>query len=547
MRVLVVIPARGGSKGIPRKNLRKLGQKPLISYAIQNASQTSYDCDVFVSSDDDEILYMADQLGAFCHNRSKELAEDQTTLDPVIYSTYLYAKRERGIEYDLIVTLQPTSPLLESSSLEKALNQIHSNLEIDTIISAVEDTHLSWLKVDGQFIPNYEKRLNRQELTPSYKETGGFLITRSSVISENNRIGENVSLYPLSGKESIDIDTFEDWNVCEYYLRRKQLLFVVTGNNKVGLGHVYNTLILANEILNHDVSFLVDKESKLAFDKINESNYPVLFQRSEDIFDDIVQIDPDVVINDRLDTSFNYISKLKNSGFQVVNIEDLGEGAQLADIVINAIYPEKRKRLNHYYGPSYFCAREEFLLLPEKEVSQNLEKVLITFGGVDPSNLTKKILEAIYEVCKSRGIEITVVLGLGYEELSSLSKFEDVEIKKDIKNIAFEMYQADLCFSSAGRTTYELALVGTPSIILAQNQRELTHFFADEANGFVSLGLGSDAAIEEIRSSFIHLIENKEERLFMHNKMKDNNIKNGKNKVVNLIKNLIENEDRASI
>jgi CMP-N-acetylneuraminic acid synthetase len=544
MRVLVVIPARGGSKGIPRKNLRKLGELPLIAYAIRNAKALAFNTDVYVSSEDDEILSIANQLGANCHKRSEELANDQTTLDPVIYEAFQFAKKDKGVSYDLIATLQPTSPLLERSSLEGALDILQKNTSIHTIISAVNDTHLSWSKVDDKYVPNYEKRLNRQELTPNYKETGGFLITRASVISLNNRIGDNVSLYPLSGKESIDIDTFEDWNICEYYLRRKNILFVVTGNKTVGLGHVYNTLVLANEILSHDVTFLVDIDSKLAYNKIKESNYNVLIQEEESIVDDILKISPDVVINDILDTRADYVEKLKQNNFQVINIEDLGEGAKFADLVINAIYPEQRKQLNHYYGPDYFCARDEFLLLPEKIITDNVKKVLITFGGVDPSNLTKKTLESIYTYCSEQRIKITVILGLGYDKYYSLPDYSDVEIKKDVKNIALEMYNADICFTSAGRTTYELALVGTPSIVLAQNQRELTHFFADEANGFISLGLGEGVSKHDIESSFISLVNDGSQRRFMFNKMKNNNIHRGKNKVIQLIKRQIENEDK---
>lgn len=543
MNVLVVIPARGGSKGIPRKNLRKLGDLPLIAYSIKTALGSVHDCDVYVSSDDDEILTISEQLGANRHDRSKSLAEDATTLDPVIFEAYQYAKEQKGEDYDVIVTLQPTSPLLEIKTLNRAISEFKSKSSIDTIISAVNDTHLTWLNQGGKFVPNYEKRLNRQQLTPVYKETGGFLMTRNTVISENNRIGENVHLFELNGKESIDIDTFEDWNLCEYYLTRKKVLFVVTGNQIVGLGHAYNTLILANEILNHDVSFLVDKDSQLAFDKIAANNYNVSIQTSSDILDDIMEINPDVIVNDCLDTEEDYILSLKKLGFKVINFEDIGPGANKADIVINAIYPEKEKSLNHYYGPDYFCARDEYLILPEKVVSNDVKTVLLTFGGVDPNNLTLKTLESIYDFCITSNIKIKVILGLGYQELDSLKKFENIEVKRNVSNMALEMLNADVCFTSAGRTTYELALVGTPSIVMAQNDREMTHFFADEVNGFVSLGMGVDTSNEQILEELKVLVEDSSKRNFMFKKMKNNKIKEGKRKVIQLLKNCIEYEN----
>ena len=120
--ILVVIPARGGSKGIPRKNLRLLGEKPLIYYSIKNALQSKYNLDVFISSEDEEILNTAHKFGAKTHRRDLSISDDKTTLDPVIYDCYLHAKNVENKDYDLIVTMQPTSPLLLSKSLD--LNQL---------------------------------------------------------------------------------------------------------------------------------------------------------------------------------------------------------------------------------------------------------------------------------------------------------------------------------------------------------------------------------------------------------------------------------------
>jgi CMP-N-acetylneuraminic acid synthetase len=171
-RVLVVIPARGGSKGIPRKNLRLLGGRPLIYYTITNALNSSYVTDVYVSSEDDEILALSQRFGAKIHRRDPAIADDRTTLDPVIYDTYMYAQNIEGKVYDLIVTLQPTSPLLKTISLDSAISRMLENDRIDTIISVKDATHLSWRKENGRFIPNYKERLNRQYLTPTFTETG---------------------------------------------------------------------------------------------------------------------------------------------------------------------------------------------------------------------------------------------------------------------------------------------------------------------------------------------------------------------------------------
>jgi spore coat polysaccharide biosynthesis predicted glycosyltransferase SpsG len=102
------------------------------------------------------------------------------------------------------------------------------------------------------------------------------------------------------------------------------------------------------------------------------------------------------------------------------------------------------------------------------------------------------------------------------------------------------MINADLIFTSAGRTTYEIASIGTPSIVLAQNERELTHFFASSEFGFLNLGLGYNLTKNEIYSNFLELTNSYEDRLYMNELMKKNDLKIGRKKVNKLIQNLLE-------
>ena len=412
--------------------------------------------------------------------------------------------------------------------------------DIDTIIAAKDATHLSWRKESQRYIPNYTERVNRQYLTPEFTETGGFLITRSSVISRNNRIGENVDLEILGGGEEIDIDTYEDWNLCEYFLKRKHILFVVTGNSTVGLGHVYNTLLIANDILNHQISFLVDKESEMAFSAIQAKNYPVLMQKSENIIDDIKKIAPNIIINDRLDTNEAYIKELKNQDFKVINFEDLGKGCEYADSVFNAIYPEKNALPNHYFGQEYFILRDEFILSEEKIVTSEVKNILITFGGVDPNNYTEKIIRTINQYCIEKNIAITIIAGFGYANYDSIKGYKNIMIKGNISNISDYMLNADLIFTSAGRTVYEVASIGTPAVVLAQNEREMTHFFASAEYGFSNLGLGYEVSNENIMFEFLSLVNSFEKRKHMSNLMKKQDLKSGRKRVHKLIQDLIQ-------
>lgn len=538
--ILIVIPARGGSKGIPRKNLRLLGGKPLIYYSIKTALASKFSPDVYVSSEDEEILNIALQFGAKIHKRDISIADDKSTLDPVVFACYQHAKKVANKNYDYIITMQPTSPLLKTESLDRAIEQMLSNKDIETIIAAKESTQLSWRKINNKFIPNYEKRVNRQYLTPTYSETGAFLITKKEIITSNSRIGKSVELSILYGGEEIDVDTYEDWSLCEYYLKRKHILFVVTGNNTVGLGHVYNTLLLANDILNHQISFLVDKNSSLAFKKISSKNYSVFMQKNEDILEDIKKINPSVVINDILDTSTEYIKKLKHFGLTVINFEDLGGGAKYANLVINAIYPEQQILKNHYFGQDYFVLRDEFIYQKQKKIEKTVKNILVTFGGVDPNNYTKKVIESIYLYCLKKNIKITVVAGFGYDKFETLERFKGISIKKNVLNISNYMLQADIVFTSAGRTIYEIASLGVPAIVMAQNDRETSHFFANIKYGFLNLGLGHKISLEDILLNFKNLVISYETRDFMSKLMKKYDLKHGRKTVIKLLKEAIE-------
>lgn len=539
MNILIVIPARGGSKGIPRKNLRALNGKPLIYYSIKTALSSQYKPDVYVSTDDEEIGMISKKFGAKVFKRDPEYAKDSATLDPVIYEAYEKISKKNKKTYDIIVTLQPTSPLLRTSKLDAALDIIINNNNIDTVISAKEDTHLTWRKAGDKFVANYEKRVNRQYLPQTYRETGGVLITRNSIISKDNRIGKSVELFVLSGGESIDIDSFEDWNLCEYYLTRKNIVFVLTGYPEVGLGHIYRALILANNLVSHHLYFLVDRKSKLGYEKLSENNYSVFMQQSDNIIDDILKFKPDVVINDILDTEEDYISALKNEGIRVINFEDMGSGSKYCDAVINALYSKPEFSDKHYFGHKYFCAKDEFILTKPKVIIPEVKNVLITFGGTDPNNYTLKVLESIYDFCQNKNIALDVILGMGYNKHESLNDFKNISLYQNINNISDFMYKADIIFSSAGRTVYEIACIGVPTIVMAQNERELTHFFASAENGFINMGIAKDLDNSKILYQFEKLISNYNERKYINERMLSKNLKKGKERVIKLINNII--------
>ena len=241
MSNVAIIPARQGSKGIPNKNIRLLNGKPLIYYSIKNAIDSKYIDEVIVSTDSKEVEIIAKQMGVNVKWRDVKLAGDEVTLDSVIYDAI------KDIQCDYVVTMQPTSPTHKVNTLDSAI-EYTINKNLDTVISVINNPHLAW-KVDenGNKIPDYKERLNRQYLPPYFLETGAFVISRKDIVTAKTRIGKNIDVYEISQQEAIDIDTFADLKYCEDKMQNQTVAFYVNGNTKRGMGHIYRCLELADE------------------------------------------------------------------------------------------------------------------------------------------------------------------------------------------------------------------------------------------------------------------------------------------------------------
>jgi len=539
MRILAVIPARGGSKGIPRKNIRLMNGKPLISYSIDNAKSCELITDVVVTTDDEEIIGICKLNKIDYIKRDAALAGDDVTLDPVIFDAVIKMEKHKSIKYDLVITLQPTSPLLKRETLRRAIESFITDNK-DTYISVVNKPHLAWSKNESGYFPNYTKRLNRQQLPPNYLETGAFFITKRDYISANNRIGQVVSVFEVPEDESIDIDCASDWIVCENSLRKKRIVFRVDGYEKLGMGHIYHCLTLAYNLTGHDVMFITKEQYIEGLNKIASSYMPyTLIKSNEDFFNFLKVWKADIVVNDCLDTDKEYIKTLKLIVNRVITIEDLGEGSYYADAVINALYNEENKLTNRYSGEKYVCLRDEFLTNKPKEFSKEVKSVLVMFGGTDPSNLTRRIYDLAIKLNRTYpNIMFQFITGSGYNcEENDIQTLENknIYVLNDVKRVSEYMRIADLAFTSQGRTVFELASLGVPAIVLAQNEREQLHTFAQMRNGFLNLGLGKDISTETIESTFKWLVDTVQIRYEMRELMLKHELKKGINRVIDII------------
>ena len=537
--VLAVIPARGGSKGIPRKNVRLMHGKPLIYYSIQNALSCSYIDDVVVSSDDEEILSIAAMYNVKAMNRDSALAQDAVTLDPVIYDAMIRMEQETGKHYDVVITLQATSPLLSAGTLDSAVKSFLES-DFDTYISAVNKPHLSWTMKDGKCVPNYEKRLNRQQLPPNFLEAGAFLITKRECMSENNRIGQKVSVFDMPEKEAIDIDSYADWMVCEQELSKKRIIFRADGYRELGMGHIYRCLTLAYSLTGHEILFVTREDRQEGYEKLLASHMQVkTIECDEDFYQIISEWKPDVVVNDCLNTERKYVKELKKRVKRVVTLEDIGSGADVADATINALYEDDSKGENYYWGEKYVCLKDEFLIAAPAQYHEKVKKIVVMFGGSDPSDFTFRVYNLAKRIHGDYpNMEFQFVLGAGYDNtIHNLSddKEHNITVVKDIKRVSDALANADLALTSQGRTVYELAAMGVPAIVMAQNERETKHTFAQMNNGFLNLGMGVRVSDETLEKTFRFVVETPQIRSEMRDLMLKHDLRKGIDRVKQLI------------
>jgi CMP-N,N'-diacetyllegionaminic acid synthase len=230
MRVLAIIPARGGSKGIPKKNIVKINNIPLIGYTIDAALASSYITDVVVSTDDHEIAKVSKDLGVNVpFIRPELLALDDTESAPVIEHALLFMERSKGIIYDAVMMLQPTSPLRTSKHIEESIELFKSS-KCDSVVSVVSvgGNHPFRMKrlVGKQLINFIDQGFwdmrPRQSLPNVYIRNGAiYLINRDTLIQRQQLIGESCLGYTMNDYDSVNIDTFIDLKIAEILLKEK--------------------------------------------------------------------------------------------------------------------------------------------------------------------------------------------------------------------------------------------------------------------------------------------------------------------------------------
>ena len=223
--IICIIPARGGSKGIPNKNLISFNGQPLISWSIQQALSTECVQDrVFVTSDSEEILKKRKKIEAKPIKRPASIAGDSASSESALLHALSEIKTHQTV--DLIIFLQATSPLRWSKDIDQALSlfeknnydSLFSSSEVDCgfICESQENASLKSITYD------YRHRKPRQELSDRYIENGSFYITKPQILTTHqNRLGGHIGTYAMHAWQSFEIDRLEDIEICDYFMKRK--------------------------------------------------------------------------------------------------------------------------------------------------------------------------------------------------------------------------------------------------------------------------------------------------------------------------------------
>lgn len=219
LKILAVIPARGGSKGVPRKNIRELGDKPLIAWTINAAQKSEYIDLLVLSSEDEEIIAVAKKYGCEApFRRPNELATDNAPgIEPV-----LHAVKEIGLTYDYLVLLQPTSPFRTTEDIDGAIVRC-LQYKADSCVSVSQaQKHPAWMHTLDQnemLIPwmDVQNGWPRQQLETVYTLNGAVYVIKTSVLLEQRKfiIPGKTLAYPMPPERSLDIDSEFDFLLCQ--------------------------------------------------------------------------------------------------------------------------------------------------------------------------------------------------------------------------------------------------------------------------------------------------------------------------------------------
>jgi len=270
--------------------------------------------------------------------------------------------------------------------------------------------------------------------------------------------------------------------------RLMKIAFVVDGGLEMGMGHVQQSTTLAKELTNIASIVFFTKSGEIVINQIRAAGFNVINPKNDDEMINLLrEMNPNIVIIDKLDVAEQFAKEIKESlNSKLVIFTNLTSANKFADIAVtadigsqfqNIKFIDKKTNTLYYYGPKYWILRQEFYEFKKKEkcFADKVEKILLIFGGSDPSNLTSAVLSELLSL--NYDFKIDIIVGAQYIYLDTVNqvlmqhpnKKSHINLYNNVKNVAELMYSADLVIASPGLSAFEALCVGTPVIVMPQD------------------------------------------------------------------------------
>jgi spore coat polysaccharide biosynthesis predicted glycosyltransferase SpsG len=531
MRIIFIVPARGGDREVPYLNTKSLGGLPLIAHTLIEARKSRHPHTLVVSTDSDEVARVAELYGASVpFRRPDELASDSAKIQDIVRHAVTFVERKEKVRFDVIVTLQATSPFRTGRQIDEAIDKLLEG-GFDSVISLKEIRSLTWRKEGGTLVPVFERAGRREELEPLYQEDGAIRVMRREVLDSGERLGARVGHVLMDKMSALTVHDIYDFWLAERLAHLPRVLFRVDGGGEIGMGHVVRSLAAADALVKlsptADVCFLMRADRPEGVQHVSKTGRAVrvLADSGADVLSAIRDYSPNIVVNDLPFLEDSYLRSLATLGASTVNfvdtLADIEKPTEMATVIIAALAEGEVELDDYHAGPAYAILRESFQNRAA-EVSERGRKVVLTFGGSDPQKLTLKALEAIGPLLDViPELSITAVLGPAFghaaelEELRAKLSYKP-RILERVEHMADILVDADLVLCSGGMTVLEIAALGRPGLVLCQNAREESRMktFA-RAGSIVHLGLGTEVSQTDIRERARSLLMDRAARLSM--------------------------------
>ena len=288
--IISIIPARGGSKGIPKKNIITVAGKPLLAWTIEQSLNSKNVDSTYVTTNDDEIAEVAREHGAGIIWRPESISGDEASSEAALLHALDYLREEEKMELDIVVFLQCTSPLRKKNDIDNAI-QMFKDENADSVFSGSEiEDFLFWECKDGELQSanyDYENRGIRQHRNPQFVENGSIYLFKPGILKENNnRIGGKVLVYNMEFWQNWEIDKIDDIPLLEYYLNNEIKTNIVSPTMNIELVVLdFDGVLTDNRVLtlqDGTEGVLSNRADGLAIKMLHEKGIPVIILSTEE-------------------------------------------------------------------------------------------------------------------------------------------------------------------------------------------------------------------------------------------------------------------------